>query len=163
MSELQVYHWSIIWNNRSDNHRSPRAGIFVLAEENVRKLPTVTDNQTHETIHPSVLRQKNPIPINPALVCKLLPLEEELQKNWPYVEGKHVKNQSDGSMHMLSITSARSFLFDGSTEQVVLVAKTDSIQTQAITSQTGNGHSQSRPSRLALLGAMCREFLLTSG
>jgi hypothetical protein len=70
--------------HRSHNHCSPRTGIFVLAEEHVRKLPTVTDNITHETIHPSVLRQKNLIPINPALLCELLPLEKELQKNWPF-------------------------------------------------------------------------------
>ncbi|KAG1757623.1 hypothetical protein EDB19DRAFT_51538 [Suillus lakei] len=58
------------------------------------QLPTVTGNITHETIHPSVLQQKPPIPFNPALLCKLLPLEEELRKKWPYIEGKHDKHQA---------------------------------------------------------------------
>ncbi|OAX32080.1 hypothetical protein K503DRAFT_21062, partial [Rhizopogon vinicolor AM-OR11-026] len=60
-----------------------RIGIFALSEANARELPTVTDNMTYETIHPSVLRQKQPIACDPALLCELLPLEEELQKNWP--------------------------------------------------------------------------------
>ncbi|KAG2369363.1 hypothetical protein BDR07DRAFT_1476982 [Suillus spraguei] len=64
----------------------PRSGIFVLSKEHVRKLPTVTDNITHETFHPSVLRQKQPISIDPSLLCKLLPLEEELHTKWPYIE-----------------------------------------------------------------------------
>ncbi|OJA18912.1 hypothetical protein AZE42_08355, partial [Rhizopogon vesiculosus] len=59
-----------------------RTGIFALSEANARELPTMTDNKTHETIHPSVLRQKQLIAFNPALLWKLLPLEEELQKNW---------------------------------------------------------------------------------
>ncbi|OAX35481.1 hypothetical protein K503DRAFT_367177 [Rhizopogon vinicolor AM-OR11-026] len=59
-----------------------RTGIFALSEGNARELPIVTNNKTHETIHPSALRQKQLIAFNPALLCKLLPLEEELQKNW---------------------------------------------------------------------------------
>ncbi|KAG2072598.1 hypothetical protein BDR04DRAFT_1153038 [Suillus decipiens] len=82
---------------------NPRTGIFALAKPNVRKLPTVTDNITHETFHPSVLRQK---PVDPTLICKLLPLEEELQKRWPYIEGKHDKRQVKGAVpHARSVTS----------------------------------------------------------
>ncbi|KAG1862235.1 hypothetical protein F4604DRAFT_2031375 [Suillus subluteus] len=72
---------------------NPRTGVYVLSKEYVRKLPTVTDDITHETIHPSVLRQKQSISFDPTLVCKLLPLEEELQKKWPYIEGKHLEHQ----------------------------------------------------------------------
>ncbi|KAH9936997.1 uncharacterized protein B0H18DRAFT_866901 [Fomitopsis serialis] len=69
-------------------------GIFELAEKIQRELPVKTDSVTHETIHPSVLMQKNPIPEladiikkNPSIVCGLLPLEQELQRNWK-VTGK---------------------------------------------------------------------------
>lgn len=75
---------------------SPRVGIFTLADKITRQLPTVTDNVTHETIHPSVLNQAHVLPQlktdidnNPALVCGLLPAEEDLRKNWPFVPGKY--------------------------------------------------------------------------
>jgi len=65
-------------------------GIFALAKTIQRKIPTETDNVTHESIHPSVLRQKTLVPElaehlakNPHLVCDLLPLEEELKAGWP--------------------------------------------------------------------------------
>ncbi|KAI0963650.1 hypothetical protein AcW1_000668 [Taiwanofungus camphoratus] len=64
-------------------------GIFSLAQTIQRKIPSATDNITHETIHPSVLRQKillpelaNNLKKNPGLVCQLLPLEEELKFHW---------------------------------------------------------------------------------
>ncbi|KAG2044896.1 hypothetical protein BDR03DRAFT_1021376 [Suillus americanus] len=82
----------------------PRTGIFLLSKEHVRKLPTVTDNITHETIHPSVLRQKQSILFDPTLVCKLLPLEEELQKKWPYIEGKHREHQIDEAVYARLVT-----------------------------------------------------------
>ncbi|KAG0708817.1 hypothetical protein DFH29DRAFT_342656 [Suillus ampliporus] len=63
-----------------------RVGIFAWSEANTRKLPTAPDNITHETIHPSVLRREKPISFNPALLCKLLPFEEELRKTWPYID-----------------------------------------------------------------------------
>lgn len=60
-----------------------------MAETIQRRLPTETDFTTHETIHPSVLVQKDRIPgladivqKNPSVVCKLMPLEDELRKNW---------------------------------------------------------------------------------
>ncbi|KAG6336090.1 hypothetical protein ID866_2987 [Astraeus odoratus] len=74
-------------------------GIFVLADEQVRQLPTKTDNITHETIHPSVLKQAQIHPLlakslqeNPSLLCRLLPLEVEMEKNWPY-DPKEGRNQ----------------------------------------------------------------------
>ncbi|KAG2150049.1 hypothetical protein BD769DRAFT_1410224 [Suillus cothurnatus] len=82
----------------------PRTGIFVLSKECNRRLPTVKDDITHETIHPSVLRQKHLISFDPALVCKLLPLEEELHKKWSYIEGKHDEHQVNGAVYARSIT-----------------------------------------------------------
>ncbi|OJA08303.1 hypothetical protein AZE42_07574 [Rhizopogon vesiculosus] len=70
----------------SQHPHDSRIGIFALSQANTRELPTVTDNKTHETIHPSVLRQKQPITCNPALLCELLPLEEVLQKSWPVAD-----------------------------------------------------------------------------
>ncbi|KAL4070904.1 hypothetical protein J3A83DRAFT_4093964, partial [Scleroderma citrinum] len=81
----------------------PSTGIFVLAEKHVRCLPTRTDDITHETIHPSVLDQVRLVPQlaqtireNPSLVCRLLPLEEEVQKSWPYVPKKGNLFESEG-------------------------------------------------------------------
>ncbi|KAL6309914.1 hypothetical protein BKA93DRAFT_842602 [Sparassis latifolia] len=65
-------------------------GIFRLADTIQRTLPTSTNEVTHETIHPSVLRQKD---LYPALtndleknflriVSSLLPLEEEVRSKW---------------------------------------------------------------------------------
>ncbi|KZT72839.1 hypothetical protein DAEQUDRAFT_722452 [Daedalea quercina L-15889] len=68
-------------------------GVFEIADRIQRQLPTeVDDPKTHEAIHPSVLQQTNLKDLtpeldeilnkNPSLVCKLLPLEDELRKNW---------------------------------------------------------------------------------
>jgi len=74
----------------------PRTGIFSLTDKITRQLPTSTNDITHETIHPSVLRQKQMLPQlqanidkDPALVCGLIPFEDEIKKNWPYVPGKY--------------------------------------------------------------------------
>ncbi|KAG1749947.1 uncharacterized protein EDB91DRAFT_1046998 [Suillus paluster] len=122
----------------------PRTGIFSISQANVRKLPTATDNITHETIHPSVLRQKNPISFNHALLCKLLPVEEELQKTWPYIEGKHDKHQSnlDGAVQAHSVTSVYSSLFCSSPNSVGTHSGCDILETQVTASQSADGHTQ---------------------
>jgi len=73
-----------------------RTGIFTLAEKITRQLPDSTNDVTQETIHPSVLRQtkippqmKANLDKSPSLLSELLPFEEEMRKNWPYVPGKH--------------------------------------------------------------------------
>jgi hypothetical protein len=138
--------------------------MFKHANVRPRTLPTVMVNRTKETIHPSVHQRETPITINPALVCKLLPLEEALQKKWP-TEVKHDKDQSNGATDVLSVTSsARSSLFSSWTTRVVSVA-TDSgsatIQTQVTTSRAaGNVYAQSYFSWLVLLG---RQLVLSSG
>lgn len=68
-----------------------------MTDKIAHQMPTSTNDDTHETIHPSALRRKKQIPPqlqvnidkNPALICGLLPLEEELKQNWPYIPGKH--------------------------------------------------------------------------
>ncbi|KIM84974.1 hypothetical protein PILCRDRAFT_817818 [Piloderma croceum F 1598] len=74
----------------------PRTGVFSLTETITRQLLTSTDDVTHETIHPSALRQKQILPQlkanvdnNPALVTELLPFEQEVKEQWPYVPGKN--------------------------------------------------------------------------
>ncbi|KAH7883544.1 hypothetical protein F5I97DRAFT_1893739 [Phlebopus sp. FC_14] len=107
----------------------PRTGIFVLAETNVRKLPTETNTSTHETVHPSVLEQIHLIPQlqqniqkNSTLVCSLLPLEIEMKKNWPYVPGKYDRKISRGSTQVEPISKA-TFLWTATKE--VVAASTD--------------------------------------
>lgn len=80
----------------SDYNLSPRTGIFALATEITRQIPTATDDVTHETIHPSVLRQKQILPQletninnNQSLVTGLMAPEDDLRTHWPYVPGAH--------------------------------------------------------------------------
>lgn len=90
---------------------STSTGIYALAVENTRKLPTKTDDLTHETIHPSVLERahlsqelRHYILKNPSLVCGLLPLEGEMKNNWPYVPGKNVATGRKIFTHFESAT-----------------------------------------------------------
>ena len=78
------------WADDVEDPFSSRIGIFSIASKINRKLPTATDNVTHEYIHSSVLKQtvQNPtlqedIKKNPKLVPALLPLEEEVKALWP--------------------------------------------------------------------------------
>ena len=64
-----------------------------------RQLPTSSNPNTHESIHPSVLMQGaissrliNAIATHPDLVCQLMPLEEQMKQHWPYVPGKSPLN-----------------------------------------------------------------------
>jgi len=95
----------------------PRTGIFSLANEITRQLPTCTNDVTHEKIHPSVLRQKQiltqlqaNINKNPTLICELLPLEKEMRKNWPYVPGK--VPHKDAQTEVKSNDSTGTSIFD---------------------------------------------------
>ncbi|KAF7306890.1 DUF2235 domain-containing protein [Mycena indigotica] len=67
----------------------PRTGIFALSHKLQRKIPTQTNNVTHETIHASVLQQRTlsevvdvDIVTHSHLVPPLLPLEDALRKHW---------------------------------------------------------------------------------
>lgn len=70
----------------------PAIGIFELAKEQPRQVPTETDDITHEHIHPSALTQLIVLPdvlknleANPALLWELNGAEKELKQDWPYV------------------------------------------------------------------------------
>jgi len=61
-----------------------------------RQLPTITDEVTQETVHPSVAKHAHLLPQlkanlekNPALICKLLPLEIQEKEKWPYTPGSN--------------------------------------------------------------------------
>lgn len=71
---------------------SPLTGVYKVAKTIQRTLPTVTDDITHETVHPSVLEQPHVLPQlaenierNPSLVCSLQPLEEDIRRRWAVV------------------------------------------------------------------------------
>ncbi|OCH96096.1 hypothetical protein OBBRIDRAFT_766161 [Obba rivulosa] len=81
------------WGEQSPH--DSKTGIFTLADAIKRTYPTDTDNITHEKIHSSVMKQRNLLPElrdtiakNPSLISALLPLEEELQKGWPFSPSK---------------------------------------------------------------------------
>ncbi|TBU45101.1 hypothetical protein BD309DRAFT_860932 [Dichomitus squalens] len=68
---------------------NPLVGIYSLAKSIQRKLPTQTDDITHEVIHSSVLEQKQVVPelrkvldANPAIVATLLPWETKMKEYW---------------------------------------------------------------------------------
>ncbi|KAI6133030.1 hypothetical protein EDD16DRAFT_1688684 [Pisolithus croceorrhizus] len=88
----------------------PRTGVFILAKEHTRQLPSKTDQTTHETVHPSVLEQAHLVPqlvkniqANPSLVCGLLPLEEQMKRDWDYdpMKGKLVEPKYEASTNSL--------------------------------------------------------------
>ncbi|KIM89168.1 hypothetical protein PILCRDRAFT_2444 [Piloderma croceum F 1598] len=74
-------------------HHNPRTGFYELSETIVRRLPTSTDDVTHETLHSSVFRipphLKASIKSNHVIVAKLLHFEEDIRKQWPYVHGRY--------------------------------------------------------------------------
>ncbi|KAI0639477.1 hypothetical protein C8Q77DRAFT_1163987 [Trametes polyzona] len=76
-----------VWGSQPPH--DSRTGIFTLSKEIQRKLPTVTDDVTHEVIHSSVLQQVHLVPNlqetinqNPKLVVPLLPWEEQAKAHW---------------------------------------------------------------------------------
>jgi hypothetical protein len=76
--------------------RSPRTGVFVLADSIHRQLPTSFDPITHESIHPSVLMQgaippqlAKALATHSELICQLMPLEQQAKQQWPYAPGNH--------------------------------------------------------------------------
>ncbi|KAF8960979.1 hypothetical protein BDZ97DRAFT_2034223 [Flammula alnicola] len=79
------------WGEQQPN--DSKTGVFLLASTVQRTLPTTPNNpNTHESIHPSVLQQAklNPSTLHaivtqhPTLVAALMPLEEQIKKEWPY-------------------------------------------------------------------------------
>ncbi|KIJ32055.1 hypothetical protein M422DRAFT_35987 [Sphaerobolus stellatus SS14] len=78
-------------------------GVFKLANQFPRKIPTRTDDETHEYIHPSVFKQELILPeliqnteANPSLICELNELENTLREAWGYVPGQHMSTGVDG-------------------------------------------------------------------
>jgi uncharacterized protein (DUF2235 family) len=74
----------------------PRTGVYTLSDSIQRQIPTAPNDVTNETIHPSVLQEKNMLPAlkdviaqYPQLVLPLMPLEEHLKSTWPYVPGQN--------------------------------------------------------------------------
>ncbi|KIJ21793.1 hypothetical protein PAXINDRAFT_105288 [Paxillus involutus ATCC 200175] len=148
----------------------PRTGIFVLALENTRQLPTKTDDVTHETIHPSVLQQDHLVPQlqqniqkNPSLVCSLLPLEEEMKKNWPYVPGKNIPKDSKGSAQVESATNAKVTFLWSATKEIVSVGTelgteiVKEVQTQVATSTSTDGAVRGQSSTTTWLTNLAHE------
>lgn len=93
----------------------PLTGVFSLEATAQRQLPTATNDVTHETIHPSVLRQKtlvtaveHDIKQHPDLICSLLPLEDELKVNWSYTPGKKLSSQPTLSEPLSKIVTSDS-------------------------------------------------------
>lgn len=127
-------------------------GIFSLALENTRRLPTKTDNITHETIHPSVLEQepmspqlRENIQKNPLLVCSLLPFEENMKRSWPYVPGKNVPTDSEESLQVESATGVETTILWSATREVLSVGTQlgteifKEVQTRVTASKSTNG------------------------
>ncbi|KAF9229239.1 hypothetical protein BS17DRAFT_10792 [Gyrodon lividus] len=148
----------------------PRTGIFVLARENNRQLPTKTDDVTHETIHPSVLQQEHMVPQlqkniqeNRSLVCDLLPLEEEMKKNWPYIPGKSIPKDSKGSTQVKSASVAKATLVWSATREIVSLGTElgteiiKEVQTQVTASTSANGAVGEQSSATAWLTSLAHE------
>lgn len=133
---------------------SSRTGIFALALENTRRLPTKTDDVTHETIHPSVFEQdhmspqlRESIQNNPLLVCSLLPLEEEMMRDWPYIPGKNVPMDSKESVQVESATGVETTVLWSATREVLSIGTElgteiiKQVQTRVAASKSTKGAS----------------------
>lgn len=108
--------------------KSSRTKIFALALANTRELPTKTDDITYETIHPSVLEHEQVsdhllerVRKNPSLVCSLLPFEEEMKRDWPYVPGKNPPRDSRASAQVVSTTTVESTVLWNTTREMFSV------------------------------------------
>ncbi|KAH9837212.1 uncharacterized protein C8Q71DRAFT_757195 [Rhodofomes roseus] len=105
----------------------PLTGVYSLAKTIQRKLPTVTDDVTHETVHLSVLEQPHILPElaeniqkNPRLICALLPLEEELRHRW-HVAAENASAQAHAGVSLSEFVMAAHH--EGSGHRVVSEAK----------------------------------------
>lgn len=125
----------------------PCTGIFNLAKEHARHLPGKTDQITHETVHPSVLEQVHLVPRlakniqdNPSLVCGLLPLEEQMKRDWAYdpEKGKPVQSESEASTNSLWRTSEGAVGIHAEFEQGVF----EQIRTNQVTTATRSSGTQ---------------------
>ncbi|KAI0734438.1 hypothetical protein C8Q72DRAFT_880101 [Fomitopsis betulina] len=106
---------------------NPLTGVCKFAKTIQRTLPTVTNDITHETVHPSVLEQPhNPPQLaentrrNPGLICSLHPIEEELRRRW-VVHPQNEAAQANAGMYLSeTVTEVHQH---GSVERVVSEAK----------------------------------------
>ncbi|KAF8560320.1 hypothetical protein OG21DRAFT_1594239 [Imleria badia] len=147
-----------------------RTGIFALTLENQRRLPTKTDDVSHETIHPSVLEQdqispqlRECIQNNPSLVCSLLPLEEEMKKSWPYVPGKNAPKYSKDSSQAESATGVETTVLWSATREVLSVGTQfgteiiKEVQTRVAASKSTNDSARKQSSSTSWLMDLAHE------
>ncbi|KAF8510300.1 hypothetical protein BU17DRAFT_98260 [Hysterangium stoloniferum] len=128
---------------------NPRTGIFQLTFQTQRSLSPLSQSvpafPTYESIHSSVLCQLDKVPAikavvskEPGIVCKLLPLEEEIKKLWTEEvseNAEEVKRHSteasevDNGMKLGTGKSKRNSSFGGAGERSksVFVAARDLI------------------------------------
>lgn len=152
----------------------PCTGIFNLAKEHTRQLPGKTDQITHETVHPSVLEQVHLVPRlakniqdNPSLVCGLLPLEEQMKRDWAYdpEKGKLVESECEASTDSLWRTSegavsVHAEFEQGIYEQIRTNTDTRSSGTQilAVESDSGLDGWLTQLTHESHVGSMLRAF-----
>ncbi|KAH7916402.1 hypothetical protein BJ138DRAFT_995855 [Hygrophoropsis aurantiaca] len=152
---------------------NPKTGIFMLAECCLRTLPTKTDDITHETIHPSAMEQKNIVPqlkanvkANPSLVCQLLPLEEELRKNWSHIPGQAPSPMSQGAVQVQTATAGKTTFLWSTTKEAVSIGSSlgsqviRKVQTRVPISTTDWLHSLAHESNV---GAVLKEYASYNG
>lgn len=78
-------------------------------------------------------------------MCSLLPLEEEMKKNWSYVPGKSVPRDSKGSVQVESATDVEATVLWGATKEVLSVGTQlgteiiKEVQTRVMASKNTNG------------------------
>ncbi|KAI6047670.1 hypothetical protein EDC04DRAFT_11053 [Pisolithus marmoratus] len=130
----------------------PCTGVFALAKEHTRQLPSKTDRITHETVHPSVLDQAQLVPQlakniqdNPSLVCGLLPLEEKMKRHWAYdpKKGKLLDLKYRASTNFLWRISKGAVGVHGEFEQINTTNVTTDVcsdRTRSLEAVSASGH-----------------------
>ncbi|KAF8521484.1 hypothetical protein JB92DRAFT_3277272 [Gautieria morchelliformis] len=117
----------------------PATGVFKLATEIQRTLPTQTDEITHEMVHPSVLYQTIKLPqlmdnvkANPSLVARLLETEEIIKTHWKYDPSQSVLTGDEAKKELKSQESMKKSL-----EKMVKKAENREMTTEVMVDEGG--------------------------
>lgn len=113
-----IIHPNAPWG-KQEPHDSVK-GVFVLADKIQRQFPKSFNPVTQETFHPSVLKQdkirhtlKDALDEYPELLADLMPLEQELKVNWPFVSdasGGSVPNMRGNKTAQVKATRHKSLM-----------------------------------------------------
>lgn len=99
----------------------------------------------------------------PLLVCGLLPFEEEMKRNWPYVPGKNFPRDSKGSVQVDSATAVDPTVSWSATREVLSVGTQlgteifKEVQIRVAASKSANGATGKQSTATSWLMSLAHE------